>query len=445
MRSSVHPRADGGASATLAPAGGRRRLVLGALLLIAAAASPAPFAGCKRPSSEPPPATDAAVPIAAEDMVRAARTKMTSGPRLSGSLDPRERADVRAEAGGSVVSVTAELGQPVKKGQVLARIEARAQSDAVRSAEAQVRAAREEAAVSSREVERTAALVEGGALARKTLESASSARLAAEARLGQAQAALASSRTQLGNATVRAPMDGVVSEAPVRQGDVVAPGAPLFTIIDPSSMRLDAKVSSEDLSAIAVGTPVRFTVRGYPGQEFDGTIERVAPAADPATRQIPLLVAIPNPSGKLVAGLFAEGRVASGQREALAVPIAAVDTAGDAPTVTRVKDGVVERVVVQLGLRDTATEQVEVSSGLAEGDVVLLRAARSLPPGTRVGAASAPDRAESSPGAPRVSDHAELPPATPSVSDRAELPPATVPAPSAKPAAAAPAAAPSGR
>ena len=84
----------------------------------------------------------------------------------------------------------------------------------------------------------------------------------------------------------------------------------MFRIIDPSSMRLEASVPSEDLSILRVGANVDFTVRGY-DRSFTGRIERIAPQADPTTRQVPIYVAIPNPGGRLVAGLFAEGRVVS--------------------------------------------------------------------------------------------------------------------------------------
>jgi membrane fusion protein, multidrug efflux system len=373
----------------------RRRFAARAAIALAFAAG---VTACKGEAAEPPAQQGAAaVPVAAEDAVRIARQVIRTGPRVSGSLDPRKRADVRAESGGQVLEVHAELGQPVKKRQLLARIEATAQGDALRSAQATVRSARENLTVNRRQVERTRALVQGGALAERDLENAKSAAVAAEAQLGQALAQLASARTQLANAIVRAPMEGVVSQAPVHTGDVVAPGAPLFTIIDPSSMRLEASVPSEDLASVAVDTPVNFTVRGYPGQTFEGVIERVAPAADPLTRQIAILVRIPNESGKLVAGLFADGRLAGAARQALVVPSAAIDSSGEFPTTTRVSSaGTVERVSVQLGIEDAASELVEVVSGLREGDTVLLRNARSLPPGTRV--SLAPQQA----GAPKA-------------------------------------------
>ena len=110
----------------------------------------------------------------------------------------------------------------------------------------------------------------------------------------------------------------------------------------------------------------------------------IAPQADPAPRQVTIFVAIPNAGGRLVAGLFAEGRVVSASSTGLVVPLNAVNTAGPTPFVLRAADGKVEKVDVTLGLRDTRTERVEVISGLKEGDVLLRGAAQGITPGTPV-------------------------------------------------------------
>ena len=88
--------------------------------------------------------------------------------------------------------------------------------------------------------------------------------------------------------------------------------------------------------------------------------------------------------GRLIAGLFAEGRVETQAHRGLVVPENAVDSSGTSPAVTRVRDGKAERIEVKLGLRDGDTERVEVVSGLAEGDVLLIGAARGITPGTPV-------------------------------------------------------------
>ena len=99
---------------------------------------------------------------------------------------------------------------------------------------------------------------------------------------------------------------------------------------------------------------------------------------------MPIFVAIPNTGGRLIAGLFAEGRVESEVSRGLTVPGTAIDMATGSPAVTRVKDGKAERVTVTLGVRDKNTERVQVLSGLADGDVLLVGAARGITPGTPV-------------------------------------------------------------
>jgi membrane fusion protein, multidrug efflux system len=158
----------------------------------------------------------------------------------------------------------------------------------------------------------------------------------------------------------------------------------MITVVAPETMRLDAAVPAERLGELAVGLPVAFTVRGYPGRTFEGRIDRINPSADPTTRQVPIYVSIPNQSGELVSGLYAEGRVASQSREAVAVPPAAIDEQGGQASVVKIVDGKAERVPVQLGLRDEDSERVEILAGVAVGDQLLVGAAKAITPGSAV-------------------------------------------------------------
>ena len=361
--------------------------VLGAVILAAA---------CGATGAPPAPAGSGAavgVSIGPENVATAVTAEIRTGPLLSGELRASREATVRAKMSGSVLEVRAEEGQSVQRGAVIARIEARPLQDALVSSQSAVRSAEQSLAVAEREAERTASLVKGGALAERDLELARTAATGAEAQLADARARLTSVRQQLDDAVVTAPISGVVSGRPVNAGDVVSPGALLATIIDPSSMRLEASVQSEALGALKLGAPVEFEVRGYPGQIFDGHIDRIAPAADPVTRQVTIFVDVPNTRGQLVAGLFAEGRVTSERRQAIVVPAAAVDSSGQSPWVLRLRDGKCERVTVRVGVRDDRTERIEILSGVSAGDVLLTGAARAVTPGTPVtvtGAAPAP-------------------------------------------------------
>jgi len=179
----------------------------------------------------------------------------------------------------------------------------------------------------------------------------------------------------------------------VSAGDVVAPGAALFTIIDPRSMRLEASVPASQLSDVRIGVPVSFSVSGYPGKTFTGKVTRISPSADPTTGQVRIMASIPNEKSTLVAGLFAEGRAQSESRNAPVVPANAVDLRDVRPWVLRLKGGRSEKVEVELGLRDEATEQYEVLAGVAAGDTLLIGAAQGITPGTPVRVGAPNDRA----------------------------------------------------
>jgi RND family efflux transporter MFP subunit len=190
-------------------------------------------------------------------------------------------------------------------------------------------------------------------------------------------------------------MAGIVSDRQVSAGDVVQPGALLFNVVDPSSMRLEGSVPAEQLSQVRLGAPVSFTVNGYPGRTFTGKVTRINPTADPATRQVRIVISIPNTEGRLVGGLFANGRLASQSHNGMVVPASAVDSRSNVPAVFRIKNGRLERVPVQLGLRDEAAETVEIASGVQVGDTLLLGAAQGITTGTIVKVSTPSDKATS--------------------------------------------------
>jgi membrane fusion protein (multidrug efflux system) len=325
----------------------------------------------------------AAVEVGAENLIKVKRDWISTGPLISGTLAAEREATVRAEVGGSVLQVNTEEGKPVRQGQVLARIEDQTWRDAFASTQSAVKSAENALAVATREQTRTENLVKAGALPERDVETTHNQVTAAQAQLASAQSQLAAARKNLDNATIKAPMTGIVSKRPANSGDVVQAGTELIRIIDPSSMKLQASVPSEALADIKIGLAVQFSVRGY-DQKFEGHIERISPTADPVTRQVSIFVTIPNKSGRLVAGLFAEGRVTRAAREGLVVPTTAVNLTTSSAWALRVKDGKADKVNVTIGLRDDQTERVELRSGVEEGDQLLVGAAQGMTPGTPV-------------------------------------------------------------
>ena len=328
-------------------------------------------------------AADPVVTVGAENITVAQLAELRSGPTISGSLQPRTEARVRAEIAGPVERTHAEEGQRVRAGALLARLDDTAVRDAYLSAKSAVRTAESALQNAQRNLERSSRLAQAGALPERDLETAQLNATNAEGALADAQARLASAGKQLAQTTVRAPITGVISEREVDAGDVVTVGAELFRIVDLGSLRLEASVAASEIDRLKPGMPVEFAVSGY-DRRFTGRIERINPTVDPTTGQVRIYVTIPNERQSLVSGLFAEGRVATDTRKAIGVPADAVDERGTEPVLHVVKAGRVKHLPVRLGVRDEATNLVEIASGVAAGDTVLLGSAQGVAEGATI-------------------------------------------------------------
>ena len=343
------------------------------------------LAACKSKEAESATAaTPPSVAIGAENVAVVKAGDISSGPAISGALAPEREATVRAQVPGAVMKVTVDQGSRVASGALLAQIDDRTMRDALLSARSGYTTAQNAAERAKRDLERSERLAQAGAIPDRELEQAKLANTAAASQLADAQARLTMATKQVEDAQVRSPFAGAVSIRSVSEGDVVSPGTALFTIVDPTSMRFEASVAAPQLSQVKVGAPVSFTVSGYPDKRFTGRVARISPTVDQSTGQVRIVVAVPNASSNLVAGLFADGRVASERRSGLTAPYSAIDMRGLKPTVLRLKGGVAERIEVVLGVRDEDLERYEIVSGVAAGDTLLIGAAQGITPGTAV-------------------------------------------------------------
>ena len=358
----------------------RRPLLFGLLL----AGSAVGVTACGKKGNANAQAPEQPTLITPENISLVDTMRIASGPALSGELAAEKSAQVRAEVSGSVVQVYVETGERVSAGTPLARIDATTASAAELSARTGVTAVEASAAQAKKELDRSERLNAAGAIADRDLENARLTYSTAMAQLANVKSAYAQASKQLRSATVRAPFAGVVAAKVVSAGDVVSPGAALFTIVDPKSMRLEAAVPAAQIGQIRIGMPVAFKVSGYSDRSFMGKVTRVSPVADPTTRQVMILAAIPNEKGTLVGGLFAEGRVNAESRSALVLPSTAIDQRGATPAVMRLRGGRVERVPVVLGIRDDQRENYEITKGLQRGDTVLVGAALAIGEGKQV-------------------------------------------------------------
>ena len=192
---------------------------------------------------------------------------------------------------------------------------------------------------------------------------------AAESAVDYSWAALELARLQLREATIVAPIQGLIAEAHQRPGTGVAPGTPIVTI-QPPDYELVLGVEDRQLGQIHVGQGVNVVVDAYPGESFTGTLRSIAPAVDVRTRTVAAKIEVLDPQLKLKAGLFAQAALTSGRKPgALLLPREAI-LAGPEPSILLVVDGRAQRRPVQLGVSDG--RNVEILQGVAEGAEVAL-------------------------------------------------------------------------
>lgn len=353
-------------------------------ILPAAGAAVILLAGCKRGDDANATETaEAVVTVGKENIAVATIAELRSGPPISGTLEPEQAATVRAEVAGAVQRTYAEPGDRVKRGKLLAQLDDAAVRDEYLSAKSAVRSAETALSLARRNAERSQRLSEAGAIPDRDLENATWDVTNAEGARADAQARLTGAEKRLADTRVRAPFDGMISDRPVDAGDVVQVGTPIISVVDPGRLRLEAAVPAEQIGRLRTGTEVEFTVNGM-DRQIIGKIDRINPVVDSATRQVRIYVSIPNLDQALVAGLFAEGRVATDTKRAVAVPVNSLDSRGNTPKLHLLKDGRVSESEVRLGVRDEAAELVEIVAGVAAGDTVLLGSAQGVTPGTRV-------------------------------------------------------------
>ena len=330
------------------------------------------------------------VTLGERDVATATLLPIIAGIAVTGSLDPADRVEVRAELSGQVERVVVDRGSIVGREQMLAQFDASI---------VQARGTSAIVSLGARERDLDAAdtLYRAGVLSERDFTQARVVRDAAKADLAQARDAVA-------NATVRSPIRGEVSEKYVSAGEVVQPGAKLFTVVNNDALELAAEVGADQIGRVRVGQTVRLTLDAYAGRTFEGKVARIEPVADAATRRVGVYIRVPNQDHTIVAGLFATGMIVTSANKptpVLAVPTSAVRADSGAAAVLVVAGDKIERRAITIGSRDDAAGLLEVRSGLTAGDRVIVAPGSGVALGTLIKLAADSSAANASPAGGR--------------------------------------------
>ncbi|CAB3902177.1 MAG: efflux RND transporter periplasmic adaptor subunit [Achromobacter pulmonis] len=314
--------------------------------------APAPAAVGSAASARP-----AAKPVAVRVEV-AAVTEIPFARGLSavGSLRSNEAVVLRPEVAGRIQSIEFEEGQPVKRGQVLVRLD-----DSVPRAE--LAQARANLTLAQSHYRRAVELQGKGFVSQQARDESAS-------NLKVQEAAVALAQARLDKMTITAPFAGFAGLRSVSVGDYVNQGQDLAPLeaIDP--LKVDFRVPEMYLSKVGVGQQLTLRMDALPGQERPGLVYAVSPLVDAGGRSILLRATVANQDSLLRPGMFARVQLLFNQDKALVAPEAALAPSGETQYVYRVRDGVAERREVTIGERREG--KVEILTGVAVGDQLVV-------------------------------------------------------------------------
>ena len=373
-----------------------------ALYLLGLALSLGLFTDCSAQDAKPAAAATAATGAAKASMtVTMAQPRQSALPlalAANGNIAAWQEASVGSESSGLKLSeVRANVGDVVKKGQVLAVFASESVQADVALAQANLADAQAQALDATSTAERARSLANSGALSTQQINQYNTAELSAKARVQSAEAALQQQRLRLQHSQVLAPDSGTISARSATQGAVLGAGTELFRLIRQGRLEWRAEVTAAELSRIKAGTPVQVT--GANGTLVTGKVRMVAPTVDPQSRNALVYVDLQGhagglrsggaASGVLVAGMFARGEFALGSSGALTVPQQAVVVRDGFNYVFTIgKDNKVAQQKVEVGRR--VAEQVEILKGLGADARIAVVGAGFLNDGDTVRIGSAP-------------------------------------------------------
>jgi RND family efflux transporter MFP subunit len=362
------------------------------------------------------------------EFATASRAPLSERVLVVGSLIGAATVQAVPKINGRLASVNVHLGDPVRQGQTIAKVEDREIQEQVRQAEASYQVA--QATIRQRDadlklaqtnLERNKSLLERQLLPRQTYDDTDARHQAAVAQLDlakaqfeQAKSRLEELKINLSNTIISSPVDGFVGKRFLDPGASVSPNVPVASIVDIRSVRMVANLVEKDVKRVTVGTRAAVEVDAFPGETFNGRVSRIAPVFDPSTRTAEMEIEVPNPGFRLKPGMYARVQLTVSVRpDAITIPNNAVVMVGGATGVFVPGDDAPGRgdspapmsgqarpaggragepaaftarfLAVETGIRDG--DRVEIVTGLRDGARVVTTGAGALKDGDRIVAA----------------------------------------------------------
>ncbi len=317
------------------------------------------------------PKAAAVLELGQADIVTASRVPLARVIEVSGSVRAVNSAFVKARVAAEIRSIAVREGDAVKAGQALVQQDTTEYELRMRQAEQQAQAARAQLEIAQRALANNRALVSQGFISPTALDTAVNTEAGAQATLQAALTAVELAKKSRADATLVAPIGGLIAQRLAQPGERVPVDARILEIVDLSRLELETSLAPDDVAALRVGSGARLTVEGLTG-EIGAKVARISPSAQAGSRSVPVYLAI-EPNAALRQGLFARGRIEVDQQRVLALPVSAVRTDRAQPYVLALEGDRVAARPVALGRRGEAggVEQVEITQGASDGMRVL--------------------------------------------------------------------------
>lgn len=340
-------------------------------------------------SSTTPAAAKTAAPtvrtLSAQDWVAVEQKVVQDSLRLTGTLNALQSTFLNAEVEAQVLDVRVRVGDAVKAGQILAKLDARTLADQVREQEALYATQHAKLALARQKLDKQRQLYAQQFISQQALDEFESEFRINQSQLTAQDSQLQRARKSLADTLIRAPFDGIIAERHIEAGQVIARNGKLFQLVNPRQLEIAASVPARDISRLKVGMRAQFRVEDQ--LDAHGQIVRLAPSAISGTRSFYTYVAVDNRDGRLRPGQFARGELILAQREQASLPRSAMREADSAaPWVMVIRQGRTEKAPVQIELTDSLADRVAIRGvevgtqvippaviGLRVGDTVTLR------------------------------------------------------------------------
>ena len=330
------------------------------------------------------------------------RTDIEQTVLATGTVKAFKQVDVGAQVSGQIQTIKVQLGQTVRKGDVLAIIDARTQKNTLQTAQAQLASNQASLEKAQADFTRQQTMFNAGAASKENFDAAKASLAAARASVNQSKISVDNAKLTLGYTQVLAPIDGVVVSLAVEEGQTVNANQStptLLTIAQLDKVTIRAEISEGDVTKVNIGMPAYFTILGESEHRYETTLRAIDPGPTTLTDNSTStstssssasaiyyygMLDVPNPDGKLRIAMTTQvSIVANSAKNALTIPSTALgkkDKDGKYLVKTLTKDNKTEEHWVEVGLNNNVN--AEIKSGLSEGDQVVVSQSSTAPTAT---------------------------------------------------------------